>query len=119
MLSLHVAVLWEGIFDFLRIWNRPFLGVWAAPVAPETLPKGGGLRLPPFANPKMIDFRPLFLYNFVAIQSAATCSLLVSCILFKSKFSSGVAPSFASASNACSYTVSVSIGTSSTGITFP
>ncbi len=45
------------------------LGVWAAPGARETLPKGGGLRPPPFGRvsgapgfiqtPKMADFKSL------------------------------------------------------------
>ena len=50
------------------------LGVWAALGAPETLPKGGELRPPPFARvsgapgaaqtPKMTDFRPTKNYKF-------------------------------------------------------
>jgi hypothetical protein len=72
---IHVAVLWEVVFNFLRIEHRPFLEVWEAPGAPETLPKGGGLRPPPFARvsggpgaaqtPKMTDFRLLTNYKIL------------------------------------------------------
>ncbi len=54
---VNAAELWEGILDLLRSEIGHF-GVWAAPSAPETFPKGWGLRPPPFP----------------AIQSAATLS---------------------------------------------
>ncbi len=45
--------------------NRRFLGVWAAPAAPKTIPKGGGRNPPPSGiifgaarTPKFEDFRP-------------------------------------------------------------
>ncbi len=37
--------------NFLRIGNRPFLGVWAAPGPREALPKGGGLPRAPDRYP--------------------------------------------------------------------
>jgi hypothetical protein len=70
--SVNLAVLWEGILKFVKGRKSVILGVWAAPWAPETLPKGGGLRPPPFAwvcgvpgaaqTRKMTDFR--FVKNF-------------------------------------------------------
>ncbi len=46
----NVAALWLGseILEFFKDWTSFILGVWAAPGAPETLAKGGGLRPPPF-----------------------------------------------------------------------
>ena len=38
------------ILELLKGRRSIILGVWAAPGAPETLPKGGGLRPPPFAR---------------------------------------------------------------------
>ncbi len=29
-------------------WESPIVGVWAAPAAPKTISKGGGLRPPPW-----------------------------------------------------------------------
>ena len=56
-------------FELFKGRNSVILGVWAAPGAPETLPKGGGPRPPPFARvsgapgaaqtPKMTNFRSL------------------------------------------------------------
>ena len=61
-----------GNFHLFKDRKSVILGVWAAPGAPETLPKGGGLRPPPFARvagaagasqtPKMADFRSLRLF---------------------------------------------------------
>ncbi len=45
-----VVVLLGGKFQFFKDRNSVILGVWAAPGAPETLAKGGGLRPPPFAR---------------------------------------------------------------------
>ncbi len=66
----YMAVLWEGIVNLFRDRKSVILGVWAAPGASETLPKGVGLRPPPFARvsgapgaaqtPKMTDLRFLF-----------------------------------------------------------
>ncbi len=39
-----MAVLWGRNLKFVKGWKSVILGVWAAPGAPETLPKGGGLR---------------------------------------------------------------------------
>jgi hypothetical protein len=67
--NLNVAVLWAGKFTILKDRKSIILGVWAAPGAPETLAKGGGLRPPPVGKvsgapgaaqtPKMTDFKPL------------------------------------------------------------
>jgi hypothetical protein len=67
ILRKFVAVLWEGISIFFGGRKSAILGVWAAPAAPGTLPKGGGLRPPPFGRvpgaagaaqtPNMTDFR--------------------------------------------------------------
>ncbi len=68
---------------FVKGRKSVILGVWAAPGAPETLPKGGGLRPPPFARvsrgpgaaqtPKMTDFRSLRIFKFYSyVQNAAT-----------------------------------------------
>ncbi len=68
-LGLYVAALWEGGFQFFKDRKSVILGVWAAPGAPEALPKGGGLRPPFFGmlsrasgatqTSKMTDFRSL------------------------------------------------------------
>ena len=39
-----------GNFQFVEDRKSVILGVWAAPGAPETLPKGGGRSPPPFAR---------------------------------------------------------------------
>jgi hypothetical protein len=63
--------------DFFLIKDRRsvILGVWAAPGAPEPLPKGGGLRPPPLAgvseapkaaqSPKITDFLSLQCFRIV------------------------------------------------------
>ncbi len=45
-----MAARWLGleIPEFVKDWKSVILGVLAAPGAPETLAKGGGLRPPPF-----------------------------------------------------------------------
>ena len=64
-----MAVLWHGNFKLFKDRASAIFGVWAAPGAPETLPKGGGPRSPPFGRvsrapgvaqtSKMTDFRSL------------------------------------------------------------
>ena len=63
----HTQTLAANCNIYLRGRKSVILGVWAAPGAPETLPKGGGLRPPPFGRvsgapgaaqtPKMADLR--------------------------------------------------------------
>ncbi len=84
----HVAWLYFG-WEFCFFMGRKsvILGVWAAPGAPETLPKGGGLRPPPFArvskgprgrpDPQNDRFPTLKTFsNFIAIPSAAALGIL-------------------------------------------
>ena len=76
-----VAVLWHENFNFFKDRKSAILGVWAAPGAPETLPKGGGLRPPPFGRvsgalgaaqtPNMADLRPFTKFEITS-QSAAS-----------------------------------------------
>ncbi len=47
-LQQGVVALRQGISTFLRGRKSVIFEVWAAPVALETLQKGGGLRPPPF-----------------------------------------------------------------------
>ncbi len=69
---VHWSIHWRGCtlggnFIFVKGRTSAILGVWAAPVAPETLPNGGGRSLPAFARvsgatwaaktPNMTDFR--------------------------------------------------------------
>ncbi len=44
--------LWIGhkVLEVAKDRKPAILGVWASPGAPETLPKGGGLRPPPFCT---------------------------------------------------------------------
>ncbi len=70
-----VAVLWHGNIQFLMDRESAIFGVWAAQGAPETLPKGRGLRPPPFGRGsgapgaaqtlKMTDFRSLNKVTFL------------------------------------------------------
>ncbi len=80
---LYVAELGEGVFHLFKDRQSAILGVWPAPGAPDTLPKGGGVLSPPFGRvyrapgaaqtPKMTDFRSLNKRTFfLATQSAAT-----------------------------------------------
>ncbi len=41
------ALAWHFVFSFFSDRKSAIFGVWAAPGAPETLAKGGGLRPPP------------------------------------------------------------------------
>ena len=71
---------WGGNLKFVNGRKSVILGVWAAPGAPETLPKGGGRSPPPFwrvykapgatQTPKMADLRPLKKVK-IPCQSAA------------------------------------------------
>ncbi len=42
--SVAALRLGSKILEFVKDWESVILGVWAAPGAPETLQKGGGLR---------------------------------------------------------------------------
>ncbi len=70
-------------FKLFKGRKSVILGVWAAPGAPETHPKGGGASPPTFCkslrgprhrpDPKMADFRSFkFVFKVIAIQSAVT-----------------------------------------------
>jgi hypothetical protein len=73
-----------GKVEFFKGRKSVICGVLAAPGAPDTLPKGGGLRPPSFGRvsrapgaaqtPKRTYFRSLFkkLNHSIATQSAAT-----------------------------------------------
>ncbi len=86
--SRSVAAPWFGwkIMEVFKDWKSVILGVWAAPGAPETFAKGGGLRPPPFArasqapgatqDPKMIDFQCFtFFINLLQRQTTVTWGL--------------------------------------------
>ena len=79
-------------FKFVKGPKSVIWGVWAAPGAPETFPKGGGLRPPPFARvsgaigaaqtPKMTDFRSLKFVFIILQPSNVQRSTLVPYLYF-------------------------------------
>jgi hypothetical protein len=98
------ASWWDAFVTWLHFWRvfsnfftdrkSVILGVWAAPVAPDTLPKGGGLRPPTFwegppaprrrPDPKDDRFPILKQFNnFIATQSAATARQCLAARLFR------------------------------------